>query len=89
MSIGQLATLDNKVHQYSIRYGSLLLRALELELADRPDDESIKRVAEGLREKVSSWRTSFGQGTEWRAVPIRQLVAVQVEAVIAAASLMG
>jgi hypothetical protein len=85
MTVGQLVALDNKVHQYSIRYGSLLLRAMDAELGRRPGDDDLREVVEQLRPRVMDWRQELTRSAAWQPIPIRSLVQVQVDAIIAVA----
>lgn len=85
MTIGQLVALDNTVHQYSIRYGSLLLRAIDTELGRRPGDDDLRDVLEQLRPHVIAWRQELTRSAPWQPIPIHSLVQVQVDATIAVA----
>ena len=93
LTVGELAALDSKVHLHSIRYGSLLLRAIGADLEQGSGDDlgraALREVAQRLRVDVDSWRGEFATSAPWQPVPIRDLVRVQVESVFAAAHALG
>ncbi|MBB5159808.1 hypothetical protein BJ970_007408 [Saccharopolyspora phatthalungensis] len=85
ITVGELASLQAFVLKHSKRFGSLLVRAMDIEILAGLAPRGVRDLANGLRVQVQRWGDDVDEGAAWQSVPIDSLVEVQVKAVIAAA----
>ncbi|MGI5125782.1 M14 family zinc carboxypeptidase [Pseudonocardia sp. CA-107938] len=84
-TVAELASMADTVHMFRLRYGGMLLRALDAEVAGgnvRPPVRTVRRELAALH---SAW-CAAAAGTSAVTLPLRSLVAVQYGSVLAAAA---
>ncbi|MFC4059846.1 M14 family zinc carboxypeptidase [Planomonospora corallina] len=74
------------VHSSRLRFGGMLLRALEGELAIGNGTPAIRAHTGALRETYAAWCAEAEAGTPDETIPIRDLVAIQYGSVLAGAA---
>jgi hypothetical protein len=78
--------LGDIVHCFRLRYGGILLRALEGELAVGNGTPAIRREHRKLSGVYAEWATEGDRATPMPPAPIRALVAIQFGAILVAAA---
>lgn len=84
-TVAEVASLAEDTHSFRSRYGGILLRALDGELAVGNTRPAVRVARERIAARHAEWLADEAALGEYRAVPIRQLVATQYAAVVAAA----
>lgn len=82
----ELSSRRGLVHSYRLRFGGMLLRALEGEVAIGNGTPSIRRHLSALSETYDEWCADAEAGTPSQTIPIEHLVALQYGAVLAGAA---
>ncbi|PZE78527.1 M14 family zinc carboxypeptidase [Curtobacterium sp. MCBD17_019] len=88
---GRMATvaerfgLEDLVRCFRLRYGGMLLRAIEAETTAGTAPVVLRRLRDRLVEQYATWQAEAGTGAE-QPIPLAALVGVQYGAVLAAAS---
>ncbi|MGI5489816.1 M14 family zinc carboxypeptidase [Microtetraspora malaysiensis] len=85
-TVAELSSRRGLVHSYRLRFGGMLLRALEGEVAIGNGTPAIRRHLSALSKTYDEWCADAEAGTPSRTIPIGDLVAVQYGAVLAGAS---
>ncbi|SHL40879.1 Zinc carboxypeptidase [Pseudonocardia thermophila] len=83
-TVAELTSMADTVHMFRLRYGGMLLRALDAEIAGGNVRPVIRAVHRELAALHAAW-CSAAAGTSEVALPLRSLVAVQYGSVLAAA----
>lgn len=73
------------VHCYRLRFGGMLLRALEAEIAVGNGTPAIRRRAAAFGEIYAGWCTEAESATPEKTIPIRHLVSIQYGTILAGA----
>jgi hypothetical protein len=84
-TVAELTSMTDTVHMFRLRYGGMLLRALDAEVAGGNVRPAIRAVRHELAALHAAW-CAAAAGTSAEALPIRSLVAVQYGSVLAAAA---
>jgi hypothetical protein len=85
-TVAERASLIDNVHMFRLRYGGMLLRALDAELALGNVRPAIRQAHATLSGHYEQWCAEAVEVTPVAPAPIRSLVATQYGAVIAAAA---
>jgi len=75
---------EDLVRCFRLRYGGMLLRALEAETTAGTAPAPVRRLRDRLAERYATWQADAATGAE--PIPIRKLVGVQFGAILACAS---
>ncbi|MGU3411649.1 M14 family zinc carboxypeptidase [Microbacterium sp. M1A1_1b] len=75
---------EDLVRCFRLRYGGMLLRALEAETTAGTAPAPLRRLRDQLAERYGRWQADAGTGAE--PIPVRKLVGVQYGAILACAS---
>jgi hypothetical protein len=84
-TVAERASCRDLVHSFRLRYGGMLLRALDGEVAIGNSTPVIRRERERLAETYAQWCAAAEDATPAAALPIRSLVATQYAAILATA----
>jgi hypothetical protein len=84
-TVAELTSMADTVHMFRLRYGGMLLRALDAEVASGNVRPVIRAVRCELAALHAAWCTAAA-GTSAITLPLRSLVAVQYGSVLAAAA---
>jgi hypothetical protein len=84
-TVAELTSMADTVHMFRLRYGGMLLRALDAEVAGGNVRPVIRAARCELAALHSAWCTASA-GTSAITLPLRSLVAVQYGSVLAAAA---
>ncbi len=71
---------------FRLRYGGMLLRALEAEVVAGVASAPLRRLADRMRELYGSWQEEAAAANTAEVIPIASLVGVQYGAILAAAA---
>lgn len=85
-TVAEIASTSDMVHLFRLRYGGMLLRALEGELAVGNVRGEIRAAYADLSTQYEEWCAEAARDTPARTIPIRSLVATQYASVLAAAA---
>ena len=85
-TVAEVASLADTVHMFRLRYGGMLLRALDAELALGNVRPVIRTARRELADRYTRWCAQADAVTPVAPVPIRSLVAIQYGAVVASAA---
>jgi hypothetical protein len=81
---------EDLVRCFRLRYGGMLLRALDVECAAGTAPPEVRRLRAELAEVYAGWQAEAETGTpDARPIPVATLVGVQLGAVLAAAELLA
>ncbi|PRX61851.1 zinc carboxypeptidase [Nonomuraea fuscirosea] len=84
-TVAELASCRDTVHSVRLRFGGMLLRALEGELAVGNATRAVREGARELAETYGRWCAEAEAGAADETIPIRHLVAIQYGAILAGA----
>ncbi|MEU3273153.1 M14 family zinc carboxypeptidase [Saccharomonospora sp. NPDC006951] len=84
-TVAELASLTSDVQSYRLRYGGILLRALNGELAVGNTRAPIRAARATVAARYEGWLAEDAGDEDYEVIPIRLLVATQYAATIAAA----
>lgn len=76
---------EDLVHCFRLRYGGMLLRALEAESVAGVAPAPLRRLTTQLEALYARWQTEAAEATQAEVIPIDRLVGVQFGAILAAA----
>jgi hypothetical protein len=76
---------EDLVHCFRLRYGGMLLRALEAESVAGVAPAPLRRLATRLEVLYTQWQADAAEATTAEVIPIGRLVGVQYGAILAAA----
>jgi len=85
-TVAEVVSGADAVHMYRLRYGGMLVRALEAELALGNVRPGIRRAHADLSGRYDTWLAAAAADSHARPIPIKKLVATQYASVIAAAA---
>lgn len=85
-TVAECHGLEEVVHCFRVRYGGMALRAFDGELAVGNGTPAIRRERARLGELYDAWANEADAATPISPAPIRDLVATQYGAILAAAS---
>lgn len=85
-TVAEEHALADIVHCFRLRYGGILLRALDGEVAVGNGTPAIRRQRQRLSEIYGEWAEEGDRATPMPPVPVRALVATQYGAILAAAA---
>ncbi|WP_159618397.1 M14 family zinc carboxypeptidase [Ruania rhizosphaerae] len=85
-TVAEAASIAHNLHAWRLRYGGMLLRALEGEVALGNVREPLRRHAASLATTYDAWLAEDAAAIQHDAIPIRNLVTVQYAAIVAAAA---
>ncbi|MGI6873071.1 M14 family zinc carboxypeptidase [Amycolatopsis sp. 3B14] len=85
-TVAEVSSLAEATHSFRLRYGGILLRALDGELAVGNTRPVVRAARERVAARHAEWVAGDALIGEYRTIPIRQLVATQYGAVLAAAA---
>lgn len=88
-TVAERASCADLVHSFRLRYGGMLLRALDGELAIGNGTPVIRLERQRLAETYARWCVAAEEATPAQALPIRTLVATQYAAILATARAEG
>ncbi|MDR2252545.1 MAG: hypothetical protein LBD97_01560 [Bifidobacteriaceae bacterium] len=77
---------EDTVRMFQLRYGGMLLRAVESQIGHSADDAVLVAIADRLARRCDDWRQSAAASDASEPIPISALVGVQYGAILAAAS---
>ncbi|GAA1579149.1 M14 family zinc carboxypeptidase [Kribbella sancticallisti] len=84
-TMAEVTSCADVVHSFRLRYGGMLLRALDGELAVGNGTPTIRSERERLADSYERWCALAEQATPAEPLPIRSLVATQYAAMLATA----
>lgn len=84
-TVAELATIEAVVHSFRLRYGGMLLRLLEAEVAIGNVRPAVLGLRDNVRGRVDDWHVLADGADQLERIPIRSLVATQYGALIASA----
>ena len=84
-TVAEVASCAEVVHSFRLRYGGMLLRALDGEIAVGNGTPTIRQQRARLAAVFDEWCAAAEQVTPAQPLPIRSLVATQYAAMLAAA----
>lgn len=76
---------EDLVHCFRLRYGGMLLRALEAESVAGVAPAPLRRLAARLDAVYADWQSEAAEATKAQVIPIADLVGVQYGAILASA----
>lgn len=85
-TVAEAYSLEDNIHSFRMRYGGMMLRAARVQREAGGDSVSLRRCCGHLESIFEVWSAAADAATPSEAVPIRSLVAVQVGAMLEAAS---
>jgi hypothetical protein len=85
-TVAETVSLADSVHMFRLRYGGMLLRALEAELTLGNVRPAVRRAHADLAGRYTDWLAAAEADSRATPIPLRTLVAVQYASVIAAAA---
>ncbi|GAA5066618.1 hypothetical protein HNP84_000978 [Thermocatellispora tengchongensis] len=85
-TVAERASGEGTVHSFRLRFGGMLLRALEGELAIGNGTPAIRRHAASLTRTYAKWCADAESGTPDETIPIGNLVAIQYGSILAGAA---
>lgn len=85
-TVAELASIDDVVHGYRLRYGGMLVRLLEAEIAIGNVRPAVRAARERMADRRRAWEALADSVNEAERVPIRSLVSIQYGAMLAAAA---
>jgi zinc carboxypeptidase len=85
-TVAEQVSTEDAVHMFRLRYGGMLLRALDAEHAVGNLRPAVRRARAGLAGTYAGWCAEAALATPAETIPIRSLVATQYAAVAAAAA---
>jgi hypothetical protein len=85
-TVAEVVSTVDAVHMFRLRYGGMLLRALDAELAAGNLRPAVRGTRAALAERYAAWCAEATAVTPAEPIPIRSLVATQYAAVAAAAA---
>ncbi|WP_113700863.1 M14 family zinc carboxypeptidase [Nonomuraea lactucae] len=84
-TVAEVASCRNLLHSARLRFGGMLLRALEGELAVGNGTPVVRTRARALSETYAKWCAEAESGPAEQTIPIRHLVAIQYGGILAGA----
>ncbi|MBE1558994.1 M14 family zinc carboxypeptidase [Nonomuraea africana] len=84
-TVAELSSCRDLLHSVRLRFGGMLLRALEGELAVGNGTPAIRTRARALSETYAKWCAEAESGASEETIPIRHLVAIQYGGILAGA----
>ncbi len=88
-TVAEAHSLEDIVHCFRLRYGGILLRALEGEIAIGNGTPTIRAEREKLLYVYEGWAEEGDEATPMPPVPIRDLVATQYGAILVTAAALA
>jgi hypothetical protein len=88
-TVAEAHSLEDIVHCFRLRYGGILLRALEGEIAIGNGTPTIRAEREKLLDVYEGWAEEGDKATPMPPVPIRDLVATQYGAILVTAAALA
>ncbi|WP_204358767.1 M14 family zinc carboxypeptidase [Streptosporangium sp. 'caverna'] len=85
-TVAEQQSCHQLVHSTRLRFGGMLLRALEGEMAIGNGTPAIRAHARALSETYATWCAEAEAGTPDETIPIRHLVAIQYGGILAGAA---
>ena len=85
-TVAEANSLELNVHEWRLRYGGILLRALRGEAAVGNVRGSVRAALAEVEQRYAEWLAEDAEVAELEPIEIRRLVAVQYAATIAAAA---
>jgi hypothetical protein len=85
-TVAEVVSTVDAVHMFRLRYGGMLLRALDAELGVGNLRPAVRGARAELADRYSGWCAEATAATPAEPIPIRSLVATQYAAVVAAAA---
>ncbi|GAA2470283.1 zinc carboxypeptidase [Winogradskya humida] len=85
-TVAEASSLESHVHEWRLRYGGILLRALQGEAAVGNVRHSVRAALSEIEQRYADWLAEDTAGGELEPIEIRRLVSVQYAATIAAAA---
>jgi hypothetical protein len=85
-TVAETVSLADTVHMFRLRYGGMLVRALEAELNLGNVRPAVRRAHADLAARYAGWLAAAEADSQATPIPIRKLVATQYASVIAAAA---
>jgi hypothetical protein len=85
-TVAERFSCEDLVHCFRLRYGGMLLRALEVESAAGTASAPLRRLAEEAAVLYATWQAEAAADDRAEVIPIASLVGVQYGAVLAAAA---
>ncbi|MFI7438358.1 M14 family zinc carboxypeptidase [Nonomuraea indica] len=85
-TVAEVSSSRDLLHSMRLRFGGMLLRALEGELAVGNGTPVIRARARTLAETYARWCAEAESGAEEEPIPIRHLVSIQYGAILAGAA---
>jgi hypothetical protein len=77
------------VHCFRLRYGGMLLRALEAEVTAGIAPASLRRQSEQMSELYAGWQEQAASADKTEVIPLSKLVGVQYGAILTAAAYLA
>ena len=85
-TVAERFSCEDLVHCFRLRYGGMLLRALEVESAAGTASAPLRRLSEEAGVLHATWQADAAADDRAEVIPIASLVGVQYGAVLAAAA---
>jgi len=85
-TVAEVVSTVDAVHMFRLRYGGMLLRALDAELGVGNLRPAVRGARADLADRYAGWCAAATAATPAEPIPIRSLVATQYAAVVAAAA---
>ncbi|WP_067498891.1 M14 family zinc carboxypeptidase [Actinoplanes sp. TFC3] len=85
-TVAEATSLESHVHEWRLRYGGILLRALQGEAAVGNVREPVRAALKDVEQRYAQWLEQDAANAELEPIEIRRLVGVQYAATIAAAA---
>ncbi|MEU0486708.1 hypothetical protein ABZ260_47035, partial [Streptosporangium sp. NPDC006013] len=85
-TVAERQSCRDTAHSVRLRFGGMLLRALEGELAVGNGTPTIRARARTLSDTYAKWCAEAEAGTPDETIPIRHLVAIQYGGILAGAA---
>jgi hypothetical protein len=84
-TVAELLSATDMVHMFRLRYGGMLVRALDAELTIGNLRPALRAARAELAERYTGWCAEAADASPAQPIPIRSLVATQYAAVLATA----
>ncbi|WP_084099975.1 M14 family zinc carboxypeptidase [Demequina sp. NBRC 110051] len=88
-TVAERHSAHDLVHMFRLRFGGILLRAFEAEIATGSASAALRQVAGQTREQFESWAHEAAAADTSSALPINALAGVQYGAILAAVFTVG
>ncbi|ANY07186.1 M14 family zinc carboxypeptidase [Pseudonocardia sp. HH130630-07] len=85
-TVAEIASIEETLHMFRLRYGNLLLRALEAEIGIGNTTAAVRAARDRVARHVDAWSADAAARAATEPLPIGDLVTVQYTAVVAAAA---